>query len=122
MMAAKGAIYPVFELMRDEQEAFSPAAYLPAVTTYYADAAGNMLSFPFNASTPILYYNKDLFRAAGLDPEVPPKTWPELGAAAQALARGGKRLRLHHVLAFMDQCREFLRVPQSADRDQGQRL
>ena len=59
MMAAKGAIYPVFELMRDEKETFSPAAYLPAVTGYYTDVAGNMLSFPFNASTPILYYNKD---------------------------------------------------------------
>src|SRR6202050_3169073 len=69
MMAARGAIYPVFELMRDEAEAFSPAAYLPAVTGYYADVAGNMLSFPFNSSTPILYYNKDKFRAAGLDPE-----------------------------------------------------
>src|SRR4051794_8984343 len=85
MMAAKGAIYPVFELMRDEQEAFSPAAYLPAVTGYYSDVAGNMLSFPFNASTPILYYNKDMFRAAGLDPEIAPKTWPEVGAAAKRL-------------------------------------
>src|ERR1700722_7549985 len=55
MMAAKGAIYPVFELLRDQREAFLPAAYLPAVTGYYADAAGNMLSFPFNVSTPILY-------------------------------------------------------------------
>jgi sn-glycerol 3-phosphate transport system substrate-binding protein len=44
-----------------------------------------MLSFPFNASTPILYYNKDLFRTAGLDPEIPPKTWPEVGAAAKRL-------------------------------------
>src|SRR3984885_10775066 len=61
MMAARGAIYPVFELMRDEQEGFSPAAYLPAVTGYYADADRNMLSFPFNTSTPILYYNKNLF-------------------------------------------------------------
>jgi sn-glycerol 3-phosphate transport system substrate-binding protein len=85
LMAAKGAIYPVFELMRDQNEAFSPAAYLPAVTGYYSDVAGNMLSFPFNASTPILYYNKDLFRAAGLDPEIPPKTWPEVGAAAKRL-------------------------------------
>jgi len=49
MMAARGAIYPVFELMRDQSEAFSPTAYLPAVTGYYSDAAGNMLSFPFNA-------------------------------------------------------------------------
>jgi sn-glycerol 3-phosphate transport system substrate-binding protein len=89
MMAARGAIYPVFELMRDESEAFSPAAYLPAVTGYYADVAGNMLSFPFNASTPILYYNKSLFRAAGLDPEVAPKTWPVLGAAAKRLRASG---------------------------------
>src|SRR5712664_4819392 len=85
MMAAKGATYPVFELMRDESEAFSPAAYLPAVSGYYADVDGNMLSFPFNASTPILYYNKNLFRAAGLDPEIAPKTWPEVGAAAKQL-------------------------------------
>jgi sn-glycerol 3-phosphate transport system substrate-binding protein len=89
MMAAKGAIYPVFELMRDEQEPFSPAAYLPAVTGYYADVAGNMLSFPFNASTPILYYNKNLFRSAGLDPETAPKTWPEVGAAAKKLRASG---------------------------------
>jgi sn-glycerol 3-phosphate transport system substrate-binding protein len=89
MMAAKGAIYPVFELMRDEQEAFSPAAYLPAVSGYYTDVAGNMLSFPFNASTPILYYNKKLFRDAGLDPEVAPKTWPEVGEAAKKLRAAG---------------------------------
>ncbi len=89
MMAARGAIYPVFELMRDEFEAFSPAAYLPAVTGYYSDVAGNMLSFPFNASTPILYYNKDLFRDAGLDPELAPKTWAEVGAAAKRLRASG---------------------------------
>jgi sn-glycerol 3-phosphate transport system substrate-binding protein len=85
MMAARGSVYPVFELMRDQGETFDPAAYLPAVTGYYTDMAGNMLSFPFNASTPILYYNKDLFRAAGLDPSKPPKTWPELEAAAKKL-------------------------------------
>ena len=89
MMAAKGAIYPVFELMRDQSESFSPEAYLPAVTGYYSDVAGNMLSFPFNVSTPILYYNKDVFRAAGLDPEVAPKTWPEVGAAAKRLRAAG---------------------------------
>jgi sn-glycerol 3-phosphate transport system substrate-binding protein len=89
MMAAKGATYPVFELMRDQKEAFSPAAYLPAVSGYYTDIAGNMLSFPFNSSTPILYYNKDLFRLAGLDPEVAPKTWAEVGAAAKKLRAAG---------------------------------
>jgi sn-glycerol 3-phosphate transport system substrate-binding protein len=89
MMAAKGATYPVFELMRDEAAPFDPAAYLPAITGYYSDQNGSMLSFPFNASTPILYYNKDLFRAAGLDPERPPRTWPEVGAAAAQLRASG---------------------------------
>lgn len=89
MMAAKGATYPVYELMRDQAEAFTPSGYLPAIAGYYTDIAGNMLSFPFNASTPILYYNKDLFRAAGLNPDEPPKTWPELGVAAKRLRSAG---------------------------------
>jgi sn-glycerol 3-phosphate transport system substrate-binding protein len=89
MTAAKGATYPVSDLMRDEAETFTPSAYLPAIAGYYADPAGNMLSFPFNASTPILYYNKTLFRAAGLDPESPPKTWDALGAAAKRLRAAG---------------------------------
>jgi sn-glycerol 3-phosphate transport system substrate-binding protein len=89
MTAAKGAIYPVYELMRDEHEPFSPDAYLPAVSGYYADGHGNLLSFPFNASTPILYYNKTMFRDAGLDPNVAPRTWPEVGAAAKRLRDRG---------------------------------
>jgi sn-glycerol 3-phosphate transport system substrate-binding protein len=89
MTAAKGAIYPAFELMRDMGEPFEPTAYLAPVGGYYADGAGKLLSLPFNASTPILYYNKKLFRSAGLDPEVPPKTWPELGALAKRLRERG---------------------------------
>jgi sn-glycerol 3-phosphate transport system substrate-binding protein len=85
MMAAKDSIYPVFELMRNERVIFDRNAYLPAVTSYYSDVNGNLLSFPFNSSTPILYYNKDQFRLAGLDPDKAPATWPEVEAAAQAL-------------------------------------
>jgi sn-glycerol 3-phosphate transport system substrate-binding protein len=69
--------------------AFDPAAYLPAVSGYYTDASGNMLSFPFNASTPILYYNKDLFKKAGLDPEAPPKTFTDVEAYARKLQAAG---------------------------------
>jgi sn-glycerol 3-phosphate transport system substrate-binding protein len=89
MTAARGAIYPVYELMKDENEPFAPDAYLPAVSGYYADGHGNLLSFPFNASTPILYYNKTMFREAGLDPNLPPRTWPELGATAKKLRDRG---------------------------------
>ena len=89
MMAAKGAIYPVYTLMKDQAETFDKSAYLPAITSYYTDMNGNMLSFPFNSSTPILYYNKDAFRRAKLDPSVPPKTWPEVEQAAKALRSAG---------------------------------
>src|SRR3979409_140776 len=85
MMAAKSAIIPVFELLRDAHEPSHPADYLPVIAGYYADTGGNMLSFPLNASTPILFYNKDQFRFAGLDAEQPPKTWLELQAAPQKL-------------------------------------
>src|SRR5262252_4635800 len=50
MMAAKGAVKPVFELMKEEGEPFDPQAYLPALTGYYSTAKGEMLSFPFNSS------------------------------------------------------------------------
>lgn len=89
MMAAKGAVYPTYKLMADAGEPFDPKAYLPAVTGYYTDTAGNMLSFPFNSSTPILYINKDQFTKAGLDPNSPPKTWPQMEAAARKLQAAG---------------------------------
>src|SRR5436305_9293107 len=53
MMAAKGAIKPVYQLMADAGEPFDPSAYLPAVTAYYSTADGKMLSMPFNSSTPV---------------------------------------------------------------------
>ncbi len=89
MMAAKGAVYPVYELMKDAGEPFDPKAYLAAVTGYYTDTAGNMLSMPFNSSTPVLYYNKEAFSKAGLDPDSPPTTWPALEEAAKKLQAAG---------------------------------
>lgn len=85
MMAAEGAIYPVYQLMADAGEPFDPDDYLASVTGYYTDTEGNMLSMPFNSSTPVLYYNKDVFKKAGLDPEAPPQTWPELADMAQTI-------------------------------------
>lgn len=94
MMAAKGAIYPVHQLMKDQSLPFDPKDYLSAVTGYYSDSAGNMLSMPFNSSTPVMYYNKTQFKKAGLDPESPPKTWPELEAAAKKLQASGVKCGL----------------------------
>ena len=89
MMAAKGAVKPVYQLMKEAGEPFDSKSYLPAVTGYYTTAAGEMLSFPFNSSTPVLYYNVDAFKKAGLDPSKPPKTWPEVGEYAKKLQAAG---------------------------------
>lgn len=89
MMAAKGAIRPVYQVMQQAGEKFDPKAYMPAVTSYYTDSSGRMLSMPFNSSTPVLYYNKDAYTKAGLDPNKPPKTWDELGEAAAKIKASG---------------------------------
>ena len=52
MMAAKGAIKPVQDLMKEAGEKFDPASYLPAIAGYYSTVKGEMLSFPFNSSSP----------------------------------------------------------------------
>ena len=87
MMAAKGAVYPITELMADTGTPFDQSVYLPAVVSYYQTPEGDLLSMPFNSSTPVLWYNKDAFAKAGIDS--PPTTWDELNAAAQKLLDSG---------------------------------
>ena len=80
MMASKGAIVPVEKIMKDAGEKFDRAAYVPAVAGFYTTRQGEMLSFPFNSSTTVFYFNKDALAAAGVSK--PPETWPEVAAAA----------------------------------------
>lgn len=89
MMAAGAAIKPVHELMRESGVAFDPAIYLPAVRGYYSLPDGRMMAMPFNSSTAIMWYNRDAFRKAGLDPARPPQTWPELREAARKIKAAG---------------------------------
>jgi sn-glycerol 3-phosphate transport system substrate-binding protein len=91
MMASKGAIKPVQDMMKEAGVKFDPKAYVPAVAGYYTAPNGQMLSFPFNSSTTVLHYNKDAFKAAGLDPEKPPLTWPEVTLTAAKLKAAGHK-------------------------------
>ncbi|HSV57469.1 MAG TPA: sn-glycerol-3-phosphate ABC transporter substrate-binding protein UgpB [Variovorax sp.] len=91
MMASKGAIKPVAEVMKEGGAKFDPKAYISAVAGYYTAPNGQMLSFPFNSSTTIFYYNKDAFKAAGLDPNKAPQTWPEVVSAAAKLKANGHK-------------------------------
>jgi sn-glycerol 3-phosphate transport system substrate-binding protein len=55
----------------------------PVIDYYSFD--DTVYSLPFNSSTPILYINRDMFEAAGLDPSDPPGTFAEIRAASEAL-------------------------------------
>lgn len=87
MMGAKKAVFPVYQLMEKTNEPFDPNSYLSTVTAYYTTSDGKMISLPFNSSTPVLYYNKALFKQAGI--EQPPKTWKEMGVVSQKLLDAG---------------------------------
>ena len=87
MMAAKGAVYPVYQLMADQGLPFDEGRYLSAVIGYYTTTDGKLLSMPFNSSTPVVFWNKKAFAAAGLDRA--PKTWEEMGEFSKKIMAAG---------------------------------
>ncbi len=87
MMAAKGAIYPVYQLMADHGIPFDESRYLSAVIGYYTTTDGKLLSMPFNSSTPVVFWNKKAFQQAGLDRA--PETWEEMGEFSNKIIASG---------------------------------
>jgi sn-glycerol 3-phosphate transport system substrate-binding protein len=87
MMAAKGAVKPVYQMMQEAGEKFDPKVYLPTITGYYSTSKGEMLSFPFNSSSMVMWVNRDELKKAGVN-EIP-KTWPEVFDAAKKLKASG---------------------------------
>jgi sn-glycerol 3-phosphate transport system substrate-binding protein len=69
--------------MKDAGEPFDPNSYLPAITGYYSTVKGEMLSFPFNSSSMVMWVNLDVLKKAGI--ATPPKTWPEVFEDAKKL-------------------------------------
>jgi sn-glycerol 3-phosphate transport system substrate-binding protein len=89
MMAARSAVRPVWQVMGENGETSDAKSFLPAVASYFSDNGGRLLALPFNLSTPILFYNKDAFRKARLDPERPPQSWYEFPKVIEALKEAG---------------------------------
>jgi sn-glycerol 3-phosphate transport system substrate-binding protein len=81
MMTAKRTVKPVHQLMRDAGEKLDPGAFVPAIASFYSDSKGNLLSLPFNTSTPVLYVNRQALRTAGLKSDTPLNTWYQLQEA-----------------------------------------
>jgi sn-glycerol 3-phosphate transport system substrate-binding protein len=85
MFALPRATVPVSEVMRRAGVNFDPAAFIGPARGYYSRPDGTMNSLPFNVSTAVMFYNKSIFQRAGLDPNRPPRTWPELIQAANQI-------------------------------------
>ena len=85
MLAAGKATKQVWELSKETGVAIDPKTYIPSVRGYYSLADGRMASMPFNSSTALMWYSKDAFRKAGLDPDKPPTTWEDVVKATQAI-------------------------------------
>ena len=90
MMSAEGAIKPVYEVMAESGASFDPDAYIGAVKGYYTTTDGDMLSLPFNSSTPVLWVNRDAVEAAGVDPDTDLSTWEKVGEVLEQLKVGGE--------------------------------
>ncbi|WP_233231255.1 sn-glycerol-3-phosphate ABC transporter substrate-binding protein UgpB [Silvanigrella aquatica] len=88
MMAAQGAIIPVSKLMTDNHAKLDIKDLIPAVKGYYSHGE-ELLSYPLNSSSPVMYFNKSIFKKAGLDPNLPPKTWDELFKYAEKIKTSG---------------------------------
>ena len=86
MIQAKKAVIPVSDVFKQAGVPLDEKAFVPTIASYYSDSkTGHLISMSFNSSTPVLYYNKDAFKKAGIDPTHPPKTWDELAADAKKL-------------------------------------
>jgi sn-glycerol 3-phosphate transport system substrate-binding protein len=85
MLAAGPAVKQVWQLAQETGVPLDPKVFIPAVRGYYSLSDGRMASMPFNSSTAMMWYNKDAFEKAGLDPEAPPKTWQEVVTTARTI-------------------------------------
>jgi sn-glycerol 3-phosphate transport system substrate-binding protein len=90
-----GLARPLWQLMQEtprkpDAKSLRDAKYLPAVAAYFSDAEGRLLALPFTAATPVLYYNRDAFRQALLDPAAAPQTWYEMAKTLGVLVESGQ--------------------------------
>lgn len=86
-MIMSDTVVPVHRLMRQQKVSVDWADFVDTITGYYS-TDGDLDSMPFNVSTPILYYNKDVFRRAGLA-DAPPVTWSDVEAASRKILAAG---------------------------------
>jgi sn-glycerol 3-phosphate transport system substrate-binding protein len=82
-----GEFYPVHQMMKDFDIAIDWTNYFPGIANYYSSSTGEFVSMPFNSSTPVYYFNKDLLTKAGVTEA--PLTWEGMETTFRALKTAG---------------------------------
>lgn len=82
-----GAVVPVQEILEKNGVTVKIDDYLGPVIKTYADDSGDIIGMPFNSSTPILFYNTDMLKAAGITN--PPETWQEMADQSRKIISSG---------------------------------
>lgn len=85
-LVEQGLVESFSDIAKTDEEKAWLTSFYPALMAN-GTIEGKVWGIPFQRSTIVMYYNKEAFKAAGLDPEVAPKTWDEMVAAAQALTK-----------------------------------
>ena len=80
---------PLHDVMREGGEPFDATRFLPRMAEAVDDLTGRVQGLPMALSVPVLFYNKEAFLKAGLDPEAPPKTWGDVQRMADRLLDAG---------------------------------
>ncbi|CAM3787825.1 sn-glycerol-3-phosphate-binding periplasmic protein UgpB precursor [Vibrio aerogenes CECT 7868] len=122
IMSAPGVVKPVQDIMVQSGYPFKSSDYIEGVRYFYADDHGKMIGMPFNSSTPVLYYNKNILSQAGVQP---PKTYEEMENVAKKLKAKGytafsqshtpwimfENFKSRHDLPFSDQENGYAGTP-----------
>jgi sn-glycerol 3-phosphate transport system substrate-binding protein len=99
IMDSAGSYVPVHQLMSEYKIPFATSDFIGGAASYYETASDQLDSLPFNSSTPVLYYNKNELKAAGIS--APPSTWNQLEADATTLAAHGRKCALSSSGAYV---------------------
>ncbi|MDL0421262.1 ABC transporter substrate-binding protein [Caldifermentibacillus hisashii] len=89
-MINSGNIIPIQEFV--DKDGYDMSGLEENITNYYS-LDGKFYSMPFNSSTPVMYYNKDAFKKAGLDPEKAPETFEEVEEASKAIVKSNPNMK-----------------------------
>ncbi|MDP1653446.1 MAG: extracellular solute-binding protein [Rhodocyclaceae bacterium] len=94
MFETRPRFRPLHQVMAADKQSFDTKRFYPQMLDAVDDLAGKMQALPMAMSLPVLFYNKAALAKAGLNPDVPPKTWWETQDYAGKLRDAGSKCPL----------------------------